>query len=251
MKKIYKIFIPFLLIISLTYASLSNRKTLLLEGYLRDFLTIIQKYLYYPVTYQKDNNIYYDKVSENLINELKKENQALEELLNISSSLTDFTHINATIVSRNTASYLNNLIIDKGSKSGIKDDLAVISSKGLIGKISHTSPNSSEVKLIINNDVNNKISVSINGVNALISGYDEKQELLYITGINNDANINQDDQVVTNGLGGIYPAGLYVGQVASITSDKYGVGKKIYVKTAEDFNNIKYIAVLKRNSYDN
>ena len=57
--------------------------------------------------------------------------------------------------------------------------------------------------------------------------------------------------MVTNGLGGIYPAGLYVGQVASITSDKYGVGKKIYVKTAEDFNNIKYIAVLKRNSYDN
>ena len=61
MKKIYKIIILVILIILLTYASLSNRKTLFFEGYLKDLLVNIQKYLYYPVTYQKDSNIYYDE----------------------------------------------------------------------------------------------------------------------------------------------------------------------------------------------
>lgn len=251
MKKTSKLIIAFLFIILLTYASLNNRKTLFFEGYIKDLLVFIQKHLYYPVTYQKDNHIYYDEISSNLIKELEKENKALQDLLKINNSLTNFTYINATIISRNTANYLNNLIIDKGTTAGITNDLAVISSKGLIGKINNVSHYSSEIKLITSNDVNNKISVSVNGNNALISGYDEHQALLYITGINNNININKDDPVTTNGLGGIYPAGIYVGKVENITSDKYGVGKKVYVKPADDFNNIKFIAVLKRSINDN
>lgn len=246
MKKINKLIFVFIIVLTLLYALSSKRKILFVEGYIKDAFVQLQKILYYPVTYQDDNNLYHHEISSNLIKELNKEKESLKELLELSYSLTDFHYISATIISRNTTHILNNLIIDKGFKDGIINDSAVISSQGLIGKIINTSKNSSEVKLIINNDVNNKISVQVNNINALISGYEAETGFLYITGINNTENININDAVITNGLGGIYPAGILVGYVTKVTSDKYGVGQKIFVKTIEDFNNIKYIAVLKR-----
>ena len=100
-------------------------------------------------------------IQKNVNESLEKEIQELKEALELNKTLTEYKPINATILSRNKSYWYNTITIDKGKKDGIKKDMAVITSKGLIGKISSTSYTSSEVKLITSDDINFKVSIAI------------------------------------------------------------------------------------------
>ena len=58
-------------------------------------------------------------------------------------------------------------------------------------------------------------------------------------------NVKEGDVVTTSGLGGMFPRGIYIGEVKKVTNDKYGLSKTLGVKTTQDFNNIHYVTVLK------
>ena len=53
-----------------------------------------------------------------------------------------------------------------------------------------------------------------------------------------DNKIKKGDLVETSGLGGVIPAGLYVGKVAKVSTDDYGLSKKIYIEPAADLGNV-------------
>ena len=130
--------------------------------------------------------------------------------------------------------------------------MAVITKKGLVGKISKVSDNSSEVKLITSDDINFKISVAIktNDIDnyAILNGYDKKTGCIKATGIDKTTEIKKDDIVLTSGLGDMFPGGIYIGTVEKVESDKYNLSKNIYVKTYQDFNDIHYVTILKVNT---
>ena len=143
----------------------------------------------------------------------------------------------------------NTISIGKGKKSGIKEGNAVITYNGLIGKVSKVYSYSSEIKLLTSDDVNFKVSVSIN-VNgkdsyAILNGYDKKKNALIINGIDNRLNTKKGTIIKTSGLGGVFPRGLYVGEIIGAEKDSYNLTKKVFVKTNQDFDNIHYVTVLK------
>ena len=76
-----------------------------------------------------------EKMYEARIKELEGEVDNLKKSLDINQAITDYKTINATVVNRNVGAWYNTLNINKGSKSGIKEGYAVITDKGLIGKI--------------------------------------------------------------------------------------------------------------------
>ena len=61
------------------------------------------------------------------------------------------------------------------------------------------------------------------------------------------AKIKKGAKVVTNGMGGITPKGLYVGKVSRIGKDDYGLAKKVYIKPATNFNEINIVTVAELN----
>ena len=127
--------------------------------------------------------------------------------------------------------------------------MAVITANGLIGKISKVYPTTSEVKLITSDDVNYKVSVAIklegNDTYATLNGYDYENNLLKIEGVDKALPVKEHDVVVTSGLGEVFPAGIYVGTVEKIESDKYNLSRNVYIKTKQNFNSIHYVTVLK------
>ena len=94
-------------------------------------------------------------------NELKKEISELKEALKLRKTLSEYSAETATILSRNKSYWLSNIIIDKGKRNGLSENMAVITDSGMIGILSKVYKTSSEVKLITSNDTANKISVSI------------------------------------------------------------------------------------------
>lgn len=221
--------------------------------FLKDGVIIIEKVFMYPFTAlnkekgQTQTESY--TIQKNVNSSLEKEIEELKKQLDLNKTLTEYEPINATVLSRNKSYWFNTITIDKGKKSGIRNNMAVITKDGLIGKITKVSNYSSEVKLLTSNDTHFKVSVSIKTNDednyAILNGYDKKTGLIKLSGIDKTTNINVDDNVLTSGLGENFPAGIYVGQVKEIKNDKYNLSKIVYIKTGQDFNNIHYVTVLK------
>ena len=177
-------------------------------------------------------------------------NEELKKLNNLSSTLVDFKVVPALVTTRNKMYWFNTITINKGKNSGIKEDMAVIDSSGLIGKINKVGSNTSEVKLITTNDTNNKISVMIKSENdtiyGIMSGYDSTENKMLVTSVNKDINIENGSSVYTSGMGGIFPSGILIGNVEKTIPDKYDVSKVILVTPSANINNMRFVNVLIR-----
>lgn len=223
--------------------------------FIKDGAILIEKIFMYPFTALNENkNITQTEsytIQKNINTSLEKEIQELKKSLELNKTLTEYDPVNATILSRNKSYWFNTITIDKGKKAGIKENMAVVTKDGLIGKITNVSNYSSEVKLITSNDERFKVSVSIKTNNddnyAILNGYDKNKNLIKLTGIDKTTNINIDDVVLTSGLGETFPAGIYVGQVKKIKTDKYNISKIVYIKANQDFNDLHYVTVLRVN----
>ena len=187
-------------------------------------------------------------MTENI--ELRKQLESMKEELNIKYTINDYEFLNATVISRNVSYWYNIINIDKGTYNGIEVDMVVVNSEGLIGKVISTTTFTSDVKLLTTSDTNNKISVAItNGKNklyGLIKDYNYNNNYLQVEGISNTESVSVGNYVYTSGLGGIFPSGILIGTVEEITTDEYDLAKIINVKLSANFDNINYVAVLKR-----
>ena len=182
--------------------------------------------------------------------ELRKQLEAMKEELNIDYTVNEYEFLNATVISRNISYWYNTITIDKGTYNGVEPNMVVVNSDGLIGKVVSTTTFTSDVKLLTTSDTNNKISVAIsNGSNklyGLIKDYNYNTNSLEVEGISNTEKVSIGDSVYTSGLGGIFPSGILIGKVTEITTDEYDLAKIINVKPIADFDNINYVAILKR-----
>lgn len=258
-----------ILLIIFSFTLKEDRKLNPVESFLRDTLSYAEKIVTYPFSYITTKTREYNKLkdvneendiletsldridaieTENV--ELRRQIDALKNELNIDYTLTDYEYLNATVTSRSVGYWYNTITINKGSYNGIKKDMVVINSKGLIGRVIKTSTFTSDVRLITTSETNNKISVHIsngdNNLYGLINNYDYSKNLLEVEGISNTKDVDIGDFVYTSGLGGIFPSGILIGSVSEITTDSYDLAKIIKVKPSADFSNINYVSVLKR-----
>ena len=246
-----------------------DRKLNKAESLLKDSVTFAEKIILVPFNYvvnlmdelvklkdvkrENDNlKLSIDRIdaieTENI--ELRREIEKLKKELNIDYVLSDYEKLNATVMSRNIGYWYNTITIDKGTYNGVDEDMVVVNSTGLIGKVIRSTAFTSDVRLITTSDTNNKISVSIsdgnNKLNGLIKSYDYKENKLEVEGISNTEKVNIGDKVYTSGLGGVFPSGILIGNVENITTDEYDLSKIILVKPSADFDDIDYVTVLKR-----
>lgn len=270
------IIILIIIIAILSHTLKKDKKLNFIETITKDTTVGIQRVVYYPFKklsnligeyidlkdVLKENEILKNKIdkidsleAENT--ELKREIEKLKQELEIDYVLTDYTYLNATVISRNAGYWYNTLTIDKGSHNGVEEGMVVINSTGLIGKIVTVSNFTSDVRLITTSDTNNKISVTIsdgtNKITGLINKYDYDKKVLEVEGISNTETVSVGDLVYSSGLGGVFPSGILIGKVESITTDVYDLSKIINVTPSANFDDINYVSILKRDgeAYDN
>jgi rod shape-determining protein MreC len=146
----------------------------------------------------------------------------------------------------NTVGKRNNYImLDKGTRSGIKKDMAVITSDGIVGTVVNVSENFSWVMSMLNKHTrisgritkNNQMGTIIwNGVDHLYGT---------LTDIPAHVKISKGDTIVSSGYSYIFPAGLMIG---TITDFRVEQGDHFYIipfKFGVDFNALQYVYVVK------
>ena len=270
-KSIVLIVIIILIIVLVIFSKTlkEDRKLNTAESLLKDSVTFVEKIILIPFNYvcnlidefgelkdvrrENDNlKLSIDRIdaieTENI--ELRQEIENLKKELGVDYVLSDYEKLNATVLSRNIGYWYNTITIDKGTYNGVDEDMVVVNSTGLIGKVIRSTAFTSDVRLITTSDTNNRISISIsngnNKLNGLIKGYNYKENKLEVEGISNTEEVNIGDKVYTSGLGGIFPSGILIGSVESITTDEYDLAKIILVVPSANFDDINYVTVLKR-----
>lgn len=252
-----------------SYTLKEDRQLNKFESLIKDTTTSIEKVVFFPFKYVinkfedfkelKNIRKKYQKLlpqverikslqTENI--ELRRQLDTMKKELSIENTLSDYEYLNATVISRNVSHWYNIITIDKGTFNGVKTDMVVVNSNGLIGRVISTTTFTSDVRLLTTSDTNNKISVTIsngeNSVNGLIKDYNNNTGYLEVEGVSNTEKVSQGYYVYTSGLGGIFPSGILIGTVENITTDEYDLAKLIDVIPAADFDDINYVAILKR-----
>ncbi|MFH5810975.1 rod shape-determining protein MreC [Companilactobacillus sp. FL22-1] len=181
---------------------------------------------------------------------VQDENKKLKQELKLDGTLTDYSTINASVLSRSPSSWQSYLTINRGQASGIKKNMPVMSGKGLIGRIVEVDKLSSKVELIsTDNELNDKFAAEIQGetknITGVVSRYDSATGDLVMENVNSTKDIKKGQNVITSGLGGLTPRGLYIGKVYGIKKDNYGMTNSVYITPAAELRNFTVVTVIK------
>jgi rod shape-determining protein MreC len=183
------------------------------------------------------------------VHELEKDNNELRDILGEEETLSDFEPLQATVIGRNPDRWHEMIIINKGKTNGIKKNMAVVTAHGLIGKVKTVNQFSSTVQLLSAMDPKNRISAIVQGetdVFGLVEGYDKEKKALLIKAIPSGVEIKKGQNVITSGLGGVFPKGLQIGKVIEVKPDQYGLNQTALVEPGANFYDLENIIVITR-----
>ena len=190
---------------------------------------------------------------EAAINEtLSLELEQMKEITKIDFLSTDYNVRYAKVISRDVESWTNEITIDLGETSGIKEGMAVISAKGMIGTVTKTDKISSTVSLLSAENPHSQLPVMIMSDNqeyyGLLNRYDTQTQTYRITLLSDVEKLDKDARVVTSGLGGVgkSPKGILVGTVSSFTPKSEATESVCQVKPSANFDSLNYVAVVQR-----
>jgi len=271
-KGLFVLLLGIILLVVLVGYSLSGRSQITLpEQFVKDTVGWTQKLVNAPVKFVtntisnigeitdtfKENRILKEKVSEYKglvyeVQELKKENKDMRKLVDKTNSIRDYKPIQAAIISRSPERWVEQITINKGKQDGVKENMAVITAEGMVGKIQTAAQFSSSVQLLSGFDQFNRISAKISrkkgkDVYGMIEGYDEENKMLTFRIIEeSEKGIKEGEPVFSSGLGGMFPAGLPIGKVKEVKPDQYGLTETALIEPAANLYDLSDVIVVDR-----
>ncbi len=168
--------------------------------------------------------------------------QELSGILNYDYTEAEFNVVSADITLRDNSSWTDVFTIDRGSETGIREGCVVIDGVGLVGRVCEVGKGWAKVKPIINE--NNNISFYIARDNAqlgVVSGGKKGTFKGYM--LEGESTVAESDILITSGMG-LYPAGIEIGSVTSVSYNDDKLMKEITVEPIVDFKSLRKVAVI-------
>ena len=182
---------------------------------------------------------------------LKDEVERLREALNFTESKNNYKYVGVNIIGYSGNSLSDGYIIDKGSNDGIDKNMVVVSSKGLVGKVTKVASNFAIVQSILNENIAVAVmDQQTREATGVLQGLSDKKDnnmtVVYNLPISSD--VKEGDIIITSGLGKIYPKEIPVGTVVSVEEDNVRVMKSAVVEPFVNFNEVEELFVVIPNS---
>ncbi len=180
------------------------------------------------------------------ISAYKEENERLEELLNLKNSSEKFTSVAADVISYSQSGWYRAIEINKGTLQGINQGAAVITPEGVVGTVTEAGPGYSIITTILDKSSVTGIKVSRTDGTGLVEGDDElaKDLKCKLSFLDRNTPIIVGDVIETSGSGGLYPAGLVIGTVVSVSADSAGTLNYAQIDPAVDFSRLNHVLVI-------
>lgn len=155
-----------------------------------------------------------------------------------------YQFFDAKVISNSTNKASNYLVINKGSKHGVKPNMGVVVPKGVVGIVMDVSENFATIMSVLHKD--SKVSVKLKGPGNSGSltwpGGDSRYALVKNVPVH--VNIQPGDTIVTSGYSSIFPENIMVGTIESFESPSGSNFYDISIKLATDFETLEYVYVV-------
>ncbi len=168
--------------------------------------------------------------------QLEQQNARLLELNQVRVD-PRLTHVTGVVLADSGSPFRRSVLLNVGARDGIQDGWAVMDGLGLVGRISGVGRQTARVVLL--SDSNSRVPVAIqpSGQRAVLAGDNGPAPLLDF--LEAPEQIRPGDRVVTTGDGGVFPAGLLVGEAAQ------GPDRRLRVRLAADMERLEFLRVLR------
>lgn len=185
------------------------------------------------------------------INALKEENLRLKEAVIANMRLRKLLlfketfrnpMVSAEVISEDPSSWFKTILLDKGSKDGIEKKMAVVTSEGMVGRIIEVSKSVS--KVLLSTDHSSAIDVMVQRTRArgILEGrVNQTCQLKYILRADD---VRMGDDIISSGLGGMFPKGLLLGRVSKIKKEGPGLFQYIEVTPSVDFTKLEEVFIV-------
>lgn len=172
------------------------------------------------------------------------ESQRLRALLDFKERYVGQT-VAAEVIGTSGSDLSRMIQIDKGSRAGVKTDMAVITPDGIVGKVREVAPLSSQVLMINDRESGAGVLLQNSRLHGILRGVGQGD--LQVSDVMSDEKVDVGEQVVTSGGDGVYPKGLPVGMVTKVAGDSDGGPfLLVKIKPAANLDRLEEVLVVTR-----
>jgi rod shape-determining protein MreC len=168
-----------------------------------------------------------------------QQSRTFEQLLELRSQ-AQLATVAAGVIAGSASPDFRTLTIDKGTRDGLRPDMAVLAPAGVVGRIITPSARAAKVQLLIDRNAAAGALVERSRAQGVVEGTGGDLRLNYVSGT---ADVKVGDVVVTSGIDGIYPKGFVVGQIESVERGS-GTFGAIVIRPAVDFSSLEAVLVV-------
>lgn len=178
---------------------------------------------------------------------IKAENEAYKALARIQDTNAEATYVSAFVIGRDPLDEFGGFTLDQGTTDGVTVNDAVISDRGyLLGMVVEADATSCKVMTILHPSFNAAGVISRTRENGIVTGSADyaSDGLCELTNLDRATEARKGDQVITTGLGGVFPANLLVGTVQEVVPEQSGKSSSAVIKPGADPRTAKHVFII-------
>lgn len=178
-----------------------------------------------------------------------EENERYRDLLGLAQKRTDFDLESAYITARGATNWASTMTLNKGTNYGVAVGNCVIDQYGnLVGIVDETAYNWCTIITVVDTEIEMGGVVSRTNSAAILEGDfalmgEGKLKLAYLP---ETTQLISGDEVLTSGLGGVYPFGLKVGTIDEILAEPSGMGRYAILTPSAQLDELRQVFVIKQ-----
>ena len=178
---------------------------------------------------------------------IKAENEAYKALTNIQEQHPEMSYVSSFVIGRDPLDSFYGFTLDKGSLDGVEANDAITSDEGyLLGVVTEVDLTSCKVMTILHPSFNAAGVVSRTRDNGIITGSADyaAEGLCILSNLSRSTLTKANDQVITTGLGGVFPPDVLVGVVQELVPEASGKSTIAVLKPGADPRTVKHVFII-------
>ncbi len=178
---------------------------------------------------------------------IKAENDAYKALARIQDTNSEASYVSAFVIGRDPLDEFGGFTLDQGSTDGVAVNDAIISDRGyLLGVVVEVDATSCKVMTILHPSFNAAGVISRTRENGIITGSADyaADGQCVLTNLDRATEARRGDQVITTGLGGVFPANLLVGTVQEVVPEQSGKSSSAVILPGADPRTVKHVFII-------
>ena len=179
------------------------------------------------------------------LDELRQENERLTALLDFKQTMAvSYEMIAAKVISRDPGNWFGNITLNRGAHDQIAENMAVMTTDGLVGRVISVSNNTCQVLLITDPRSGVGALIQETRTSGIVEGTTVTSGMTTLIHIPNSVEVEAGQVVITSGFGSIYPKNLPIGSIVSIYSEPSGLFNSAEVQPFADLSRLEEVLII-------